>query len=84
MCAELANLNHCAVPFLSRTAVNLSWYDSTIPHKHLDNISSIFYQLIEFNVFIPFSNSLLSFLTRERFMQLQKSEHRDNYDIVYR
>ena len=26
--AELANLNHCAVPFLSRAAVNLSWYDS--------------------------------------------------------
>ena len=29
MRAELANLNHCAVPFLSRAAVNLSWYDST-------------------------------------------------------
>ena len=28
MRAELANLNHCAVLFLSRTAVNLSWYDS--------------------------------------------------------
>ena len=26
---ELAGLNHCAVPFLSRAAVNLSWYDST-------------------------------------------------------
>ena len=30
MRAELANLNHCAVPFLSRAAVNLSWYDSTV------------------------------------------------------
>ena len=29
MRAELANINHCAVPFLSRAAVNLSWYDST-------------------------------------------------------
>ena len=29
MRAELANLNHCAVPFLSRTDVNLSCYDST-------------------------------------------------------
>ena len=29
MRAELPNLNHCAVPFLSRAAVNLSWYDST-------------------------------------------------------
>ena len=28
MRAELANHNHCAVPFLSRAAVNLSWYDS--------------------------------------------------------
>ena len=28
MRAELANLNHCAVPFLSRAAVNLSWYDN--------------------------------------------------------
>ena len=27
--AELANLNHCAVPFLSLAAVNFSWYDST-------------------------------------------------------
>ena len=29
MRAELANLNHCAVPFLSRAAVNLSWYVCT-------------------------------------------------------
>ena len=29
MRAELASLNHCAVSFLSRAAVNLSWYDST-------------------------------------------------------
>ena len=28
MRAELANLNYYAVPFLSRAAVNLSWYDS--------------------------------------------------------
>ena len=26
MRAELANRNHCAVPFLSRAAVNLCWY----------------------------------------------------------
>ena len=26
MRAELANLNDCAVPFLSRAAVNLCWY----------------------------------------------------------
>ena len=27
MRAELANLNYYAVPFLSRAAVNLNWYD---------------------------------------------------------
>ena len=26
ICAELANINHCAVPFLSRAAVKLYWY----------------------------------------------------------
>ena len=26
MRSELASLNHCAVPFLSRAAVNLCWY----------------------------------------------------------
>ena len=36
MRAELVNLNHCAVPFLSRAAVNLSWYDSTL-YIHPDN-----------------------------------------------
>ena len=30
MRAELARLNHCAVPFLSRAAVNLCWYYYTI------------------------------------------------------
>ena len=29
MRAELANLNHCAVLFLSRAAINLSWYNSS-------------------------------------------------------
>ena len=29
MRAKLANLNHCAVSFLSRAAVNLSWYEAT-------------------------------------------------------
>ena len=30
MRTKLANLNHCTVPFLSRAAVNLSCYDSTL------------------------------------------------------
>ena len=29
MRAKLANLNDCAVPFLSRAAVNLCWYNYT-------------------------------------------------------
>ena len=37
MRAKLANLNHCAVPFLSRAAVNLSWYDR-IPDKMAEDI----------------------------------------------
>ena len=28
MRGELANLNNCAAPFLSRAGVNLNWYDS--------------------------------------------------------
>ena len=28
MSDKLANINHSAVPFLSRAAANLSWYDS--------------------------------------------------------
>ena len=30
MRAKLANINDCAVPFLSRADVNLSWYDNSI------------------------------------------------------
>ena len=30
MRGELANLNHCAVPFFSRAAINLSWNDDSI------------------------------------------------------
>ena len=34
MRAELSNINHCAVPFLSRVGVNLSWYDSKLYSVH--------------------------------------------------
>ena len=33
MRAELVNLNHCAVPFLSRAAANLCWYYYSIYYK---------------------------------------------------
>ena len=32
MRVELANLSHCAVPFLRCAAVNLCWYLVSIPH----------------------------------------------------
>ena len=35
MRAELANLDHCAVPFLSRATVNLCWYYYTIEIRSL-------------------------------------------------
>ena len=34
---ELANLNHCAVLFLSRAAVNLNWYDSIYLYIYIYN-----------------------------------------------
>ena len=39
MRAELANLNHCAVPFLSRAAVKLRKYDSNPPLVKLPDFS---------------------------------------------
>ena len=48
MRAELASLNHCAVPFLSRTAVNLSWYYST---AKVGSQKVIFYA-ISFNIIL--------------------------------
>ena len=47
MRAELANLYHRAVPFLSRAGVNLSWYDSTNNNMCvLCNIDCILYNII--------------------------------------
>ena len=40
MRAEVSSLNHCAVPFLSRTAINLCWY-SILLHTQIP-LSSIF------------------------------------------
>ena len=43
MHAELVYLNYCSVPVLSRTAVNLSWYDSSISYiKRLKHIFKTF------------------------------------------
>ena len=40
MRAKLANLDHCAVPFLSHAATNLSWYD-IIPDIKMTETSAI-------------------------------------------
>ena len=34
MHANLGNVNHCAVPILSRAAANLSWYDIILLLSH--------------------------------------------------
>ena len=43
MSAELANLNHCAAPFLSRAAVNLYWYyfSSGLANSHVELHSAL-------------------------------------------
>ena len=43
MLAELANLSDCAVPILSRTAVNLHWYYYTT--QLIDTLDDITYSL---------------------------------------
>ena len=45
MRAELANLNHCAVLFLSRATVNLSWYDSIYYANLRLILSALFYSV---------------------------------------
>ena len=52
MRAELANLNHCAVPFLSRANVNLSWYDSNL----LNNSRNIIVVSQPFRLVLHYSN----------------------------
>ena len=39
MRAESANLNHCAVPFLSRAAAKLCWYYRTLAISISKNLS---------------------------------------------
>ena len=54
MRAELANINHCAVPFLSRAAVNLSWYDSSQHSEvQIENVNE--YPNTFFNTLIIYS-----------------------------
>ena len=46
MRAKLDTLNHCAVPFLSCAAVNLSWYDTTVHSKMIGHCSALFLKAI--------------------------------------
>ena len=57
MHAELANLNPCAVPFLSRAAIKLSWYDSnTIDAVRYSGRNSRYVNLcIHFNFSLSFT-----------------------------
>ena len=45
MRAKLANLNNCAVPFLSRAAVNLCWYHYIL----------YFYIMLLYNILLYYS-----------------------------
>ena len=61
MCAKLANLYHCAVPFLSRAAVNLCWYDSaTYPRTHYITYS-VCYVSIPFLASVPLMVKLTAY-----------------------
>ena len=42
MRAELANINQCAVPFLSRAAANLYWYDGT-EYRHIPGYNELYW-----------------------------------------
>ena len=50
MRAELANLNHCAVPFLSRAAVSLSWYDIISQYTYYKQVHYTIYKYIANNL----------------------------------
>ena len=58
MRAKLANLNHCAVPFLSRAAVNLSWYDITVFYTYYNGY--LFLMVLQFSYqFSMYKNTML-------------------------
>ena len=42
MRAELAHLSHCAVPFLSRAAVNLCWNDIRYTEISFDGANQLY------------------------------------------
>ena len=50
MRAELPNLNHCAVPFLSRAAVSLSWYDIISQYTYYKHVHYTIYKYIANNL----------------------------------
>ena len=49
MRVQLANLNHCAVPFLSRAVANLSWYDYSTKLRDTRNYAVIFLRFTDNN-----------------------------------
>ena len=56
MRTDLANLNNCAVPFLSRAAVNFSWYDHiSVYTVYLYSVYNVYPYI---SIFLTFSLSL--------------------------
>ena len=79
MRAKLTNLNHCAVPFLSRAAVNLSWYDSTYSYdRHVFVASS---KWIHRQSFTPYNQS--EYMDKLKSIEiLPMKQHFLKYDLL--
>ena len=54
MRTEFANLDHCAVLFLRRAAVNLSWYDSTV---NVDHFGGEIIKMLNVSIWFPLPSS---------------------------
>ena len=53
MRAELANLNYCAVPFLSRAVANLCWYYTASKIKATTLGTTTIQQVLELRALFP-------------------------------
>ena len=61
MRANLANANHCAVPFLSRAAVKLNWHDSIVYSIKYRYLQRRFAVVLAFSVMFMLSNILVMY-----------------------
>ena len=58
MSAELANLNNCAVPILSRATVNLCWYYNRIDQRTLVELVTLAYEGVILSTLKHFPSSV--------------------------